>query len=98
MRPQTQSSSQPALLLGLGPPCLSNEQSADSSFVLSCPPLQCSRGGGSFSFRAEPMRTCSHSSQKETTIDLIEGAVQIKQIEHSGTGIFLLWRQVAEAE
>lgn len=52
----------------------------------------------SFSFRAEPMITCSHCSQEETTVDLIEGSVQIKQIEHSGTGIFLLWRQVAEAE
>lgn len=40
----------------------------------------------------------THSSQEETIIDLIEGSVQIKQIEHSGTGIFLLWRQVAEAE
>lgn len=44
------------------------------------------------------MRTCSHSSQEEPTIDLIEGSAQIKQIEHSGTGIFLLWRQVAEEE
>lgn len=40
----------------------------------------------------------THSSQEGTTIDLIEGSVRIKQIEHSGTGLFLLWRQVVEAE
>lgn len=69
--------------------------------LLARPVLLCSVlevGVGLVSFRAERMRTCSHRSQEETTIDLIEGSVQIKQIEHSGAGIFLLWRQVAEAE
>lgn len=43
-------------------------------------------------------REPAHTVPRKRPIDLIERSVQIKQIEHSGTGIFLLWRQVAEAE